>query len=293
MEDALFPDAFPEPLPADGACAWIGLRDALEAFALAETTESARHIKPLHWYVACRLVLEGGFHPDDVIPRPPFQVEGGEKNVLVHDPKSGGTGELTVMGGLKTKKVDVTVCKPGIGPCVAVSLKGTLRATRNLTNRMEEAAGDCTNLHLMYPALVYGFLHVLRANREGPGVDKADVAVLESGEADPTVVRYHDAMARLTAREDVRSAPSKYEAIAVALVGSSGEEVGRVLADYPPATSELRFERFLEDLYRAYDLRFVHAAPALQRKTSRLVWSADSPVRDDARLEGFAFRCDG
>ena len=44
-----------------------------------------------------------------------------------------------MLGGLKTKDVDVVVSKPGIGPCVAVSIKGTLNAFRNLTNRMEEA----------------------------------------------------------------------------------------------------------------------------------------------------------
>ncbi|TDK50348.1 hypothetical protein [Antarcticimicrobium luteum] len=34
-----------------------------------------------------------------------------------------------------------------------------------VTNRMEEAVGDCTNLHITYPALVAGFMTVLRANR--------------------------------------------------------------------------------------------------------------------------------
>jgi hypothetical protein len=33
---------------------------------------------------------------------------------------------------------------------------------------MEEAVGDCTNLHITYPALVYAYLTVLRANQEGP-----------------------------------------------------------------------------------------------------------------------------
>lgn len=56
----------------------------------------------------------------------------------------------------------------GIGPYIAVSMKGTLNAFRNLTNRMEEAVGDCTNLHITYPGLVYAFLTVLRANQEGP-----------------------------------------------------------------------------------------------------------------------------
>jgi len=148
-------------------CEWVKLEDALAKFA--QTTggaQSAEHIKPLRWYVVRRLVLEGGFYPEEIRPTPPFAVKGtGRPPKLVHEDTSGGSGEQTVFGGLKTKSVDVVVSKKGLGPVLAVSVKGTLRAFRNLTNRMEEAVGDCTNLHIAYPALVYGFLHVLRANK--------------------------------------------------------------------------------------------------------------------------------
>lgn len=152
-------------------CQWISLKEALAAFAEnVSGHQGSEHIKPLHWYVACRLVLEGGFHPDDITPRPPFSVAPrGAKYFLIHSPETGSSGERTILGGLKTKDVDVVVAKQGIGPVIAVSMKGTLNAFRNLTNRMEEAVGDCTNLHIAYPALVYGFLQVLRANREAPG----------------------------------------------------------------------------------------------------------------------------
>lgn len=49
--------------------------DALHTFATyAGATQSQQHIKPLHYYVACRLVLEGGFLPEEITPRPPFRV---------------------------------------------------------------------------------------------------------------------------------------------------------------------------------------------------------------------------
>ena len=80
----------------------------------------------------------------------------GARSKLVHDPGLGGTGERTVYGGLKTKNVDVVVTKEGIGPVLAVSCKGAIGAFRNLTNRMEEAVGDCTNLQIAYPPLVCG-----------------------------------------------------------------------------------------------------------------------------------------
>lgn len=55
-------------------CQWTNQSDALAAFAeFMGKTQSASHIKPLHWYVACRLVIEGGFDPDDIVPRPPFR----------------------------------------------------------------------------------------------------------------------------------------------------------------------------------------------------------------------------
>ena len=38
-------------------------------------TQTQAHIKPLHGYVTCRLVLEGGFHPSELTPRPPLRVE--------------------------------------------------------------------------------------------------------------------------------------------------------------------------------------------------------------------------
>src|SRR5690349_4087252 len=148
-------------MPSDPAqCAWVTLRDALSAFVLNLTGHQGQgHIRPLHYYVASRLVVEGGFDPDCITPRPPFLVKSkGSKRILLHEPKSGRSGERTVLGGLKTKAVDVVVTRDGVGPVIAVSMKGTLGAFRNLTNRMEEAIGDCTNLHISYPALVYGFL---------------------------------------------------------------------------------------------------------------------------------------
>lgn len=138
-----------------------------------------------------------------------------------------------MLGGLKTKDVDVVVSKPGIGPCVAVSIKGTLNAFRNLTNRMEEAVGDCTNLHISYPNLVYGFLHVIRANREGPLAPDAahflkadesgnvvanDIAVRGDGEVVESIVRYHDVLLGLAGRDGVRNDISRYEALALAMI---------------------------------------------------------------------------
>src|SRR5579883_2245581 len=77
-------------------CQWISGVEAFKRFAThTGGTQSAKHIKPLHWYIACRLVLEGGFHPDDITPRPPFEVSfsrKGKRAVLHYKPESAKAG---------------------------------------------------------------------------------------------------------------------------------------------------------------------------------------------------------
>lgn len=285
--------------PAKEPCKWVSLEDALERFALhSEGTQASEHIKRLHWYTACRLVLEGGFLPEEITPRPPFRVvrtprsrkreaaagSAGMRLVLEETQECPGAVSATVLGGLKTKSVDVVVAKPGIGPVLAISLKGTEKAFRNLTNRMEEAAGDCINLHIAYPALVYGFLHVLRANRAGT-VPTADAALLADGTVADGIMRYHDVLCRLTGRRDLREDGSRYEAVALALIDPHPPHPGRVLEQFPPVGSALQLSTFFEQLYRQYDHRFVFGAPLLEGRTRRSEWDPDSPAIKARQLD--------
>lgn len=262
------------------ACRWVTRTEALAAFvANVSGTQSAGHIKPLHWYVACRLVVEGGFLPDEITPRPPFHAtKSGAHWLLEHAPDVGGRGEQTVLGGLKTKDIDVVVTKHGIGPVMAVSVKGTLNAFRNLTNRMEEAAGDCANLHLFYPGLVYGFLHVLRGTRPGPRVAPNDVALTESGEVVESIARYHEVLSRLTERSGIRNEVSKYEVVGLGVASCDPATLGGLVETALVSHSTLQIERFFDRLYRAYDLRFVYSAPGVKHITTRLAWAPSSPA---------------
>ncbi len=260
----------------------VTLRDALKNFVEPSgKTQSQAHIKLLHWHIAERLVIEGGFDPDHVVPRPPLRVEStgsgaNQRHRLLHDPDSAVGGELTILGGLKTKDVDVVVTLPQIGPCIAVSVKGTLKAFRNLTNRMEEAAGDCTNIHISYPNLIYGFFHVIRAGREGQVENSNDIAINSDGSITDGIVRYHDAMARLAGRQDVRNDVSRYEAVSLALVDT--EDAGVVLESFPPDESSIHVGKFFDSIYAQYDFRYVYTAPALRKLTSRFEWAEDSPA---------------
>ena len=287
----------------ENRCRWSTLAEALEGFVVPRgRTQSQAHIRPLHWYVACRLVIEGGFLPKEVTPRPPFEVRKrssrDERLVLAHKPNAGGTGELTILGGLKTKDVDVAVTKPQIGPCIAISVKGTLNAFRNLTNRMEEAVGDCTNLHMSYPNLVYGFLHVLRANREGADaailqasregkVAANDIALRPDGKPMDSIVRYHDVLVGLAGRDGIRDDITRYESLAVVLVSP---DTLSILDAWPEDDSPLRIEQFFDRLYRGYDQRYVFAAPKLERQTARAIWHPDSPALAEPIAEEFTVR---
>ncbi len=293
-------------------CQWVNLSRALEHFAAYDgPTQTQQHIRPLHWYVTCRLVLEGGFHPDELKPRPPFTVARRRGRYVLHfDPTAATGGEATVLGGLKTKNVDVVINKDGLGPVLAVSCKGMTGAFRNLTNRMEETIGECTNLHITYPALVFGYLFVIRANQgadaasgessphrihTGPHMAANDIAILETGRPAETIIRFHSALGALTGRHGIREDASRYEAISLAMIDMRDGSIGEPLPDFPPADSPLRLEGFFETLYRRYDERYVYSAPDLKSKTRRIEWSPDSPALEsdvnavldyDVRLAG-------
>jgi hypothetical protein len=285
------------PPPPDNVCKWVDQQTALKTFATyEETTTSQRHIKPLHYYVACRLVLEGGFLPEDITPRPPFRAQKRKGGwLLSYDESLAEGGERTLLGGLKTKNVDVVVVKDGLGPVMSVSCKGAIGAFRNLTNRMEEAVGDCTNLHITYPAMVTGYLFVMRAHRQdaivaaiatspvpaGSGriIAQNDIAIQKSGEPVEAIVRFHNALRELTGRSGVRNDVSRYEAVSLALVDPA-VNAGQVLDTYPSTESPLRLERFFETLYLRYDERYVYSAPDLKSITRRREWSPASPLFD-------------
>ena len=224
-------------------------------------------------------MLEGGFHPDELTPRPPLRVEmAGNRRRLAYDPEAATVSEATILGGLKTKDVDIVAVKEGIGPVLAVSCKGMTGAVRNLTNRLEETIGECTNIHIAYPTLVFGYLFLIRANREGAQVARADVVLDREGRPVEGVVRFHQALSAMTGRLGLRNDASRYEAIAMSLVEVSPDRVGALTPDFPPGNSPIHFDRFFRTMYERYDERYVVSAPSLAKRTRRSEWTPDSPA---------------
>lgn len=273
-----------DDLARSRVCRLVRRRDALRCFAVDDRpARSRRCIEPLHWYVACRLVLEGGFRPDEVTPRPPFDVvRRGGGNGLRFDPSKATGREATVFGGLKTKRVGVLVSKPQLGPVLAVSCKGMPSPFRGLTNRMEKTVGECANVHIAYPALVFGCLFMVRANEPGMVMAPNDMAVNEEGHPVEAIVRFHAALREMSGRHGIRDDISRYEAVSMGLVKVRSGVAGRLLTGFPPADSPLQFERFFSTLYQRYEERFVYGAPTLKSVTSRLEWSPDSPALAEA-----------
>ena len=255
---------------------YLALEPALKIFLSDVAYQSQGHIKPLHQHLALRLVLEGGFSPDEITPRPPLVSD--RLGRLSFDLSSANSVEQTVLGGLKSKSIDVVVSKTGVGPVLAISVKGTLNAFRNLTNRMEEAIGDATNIHLMYPGLVYGFFHVLKATRaDTPGVVPNDVAITMDGQAVPGIKRYAEVLTALHGRRLVRDEFSRYETVALALIDPTTSASGHLLRSFPLEESPLRTDRFFSTLLNIYDIRFPYVAPSITTLRRR-IWRADSPA---------------
>ncbi len=262
---------------------YINLDEAMKA-CVEGTTQSQAHIKPLHRHFAMRLVIEGGFLPNEITPCPPFAYEKRKKeNVLLWSEERGSKSERTVIGGVKTKQIDVVVTKPSLGPVLAISFKATQNAFRNLTNRMEEAVGDCTNIHLRYPSLVYGFYHAIVANRSYQmGLhrfvrSKNDVSISDDGVLVSQILRYMRAIEALSDRSSQWADPSGYEAIAVHLVESDPSRVGQSLQWHPESENKLNREHFLEKLLLIYDFRYPFMAESMP-ETRRVEWSPQSPL---------------
>jgi hypothetical protein len=257
---------------------FLHISEALRIFASAKVHQSQEHIKPAHRHIALRMVLEGGFLPEEVTPHPPLKAQLTSKGwILEAAPEKETTSESTVFGGMKTKQIDVVVAKHGVGPVIAISVKGTFRAYRNLVNRMEEAIGDSTNLHVMYPGLVYGFLSLIRANREKEGYIRNDMGIARDGNISGQIQRYYAALSEMTGRRFVRNDFTRYESVGLALVENDPERLGLFNMDFPPSDSMLRIESFFRRLYEIYDIRFPLRAEYL-KGIRRFEWLTTSPL---------------
>lgn len=219
--------------------------------------QSQEHIRPMHYYSALRLVLEGGFEPEDILPRPPLASTKVtlEKYVLRYSEADFSNSEATVLGGLRSKQIDVTVRNAEAGPTLGISLKTTSNAFRNIPNRVEELLGDVTNIHLRYPAFTYGFCHIIKLVREKDVVDKNDASFTNGDVPVPSIQQFHDLLKSLVGRARLTDRPEQYESVAL-LVVECTKDGPKVFPAYPPSDSPVHFRLFFERLFKIYDERY-------------------------------------
>jgi hypothetical protein len=251
------------------------LEHALGALCGDSRTQSGQHIKLVHAHCSNRLVIEGGFPPEWVRPRPPLVSKAGPSNSygLAYSPEAESSTEQSVLGGMKYKNLDVAVLPPGIGPALGVSVKSTGSAFRNLTNRMEDAPGDCVNIHMMYPGFVFGFLHLIRFGRVADGLGANDASFDSQDRPFDSIVRYHNALCALTGRSTITDSPTRYESIGLLVYRCLGEKV-EIWPGYPAPDSPIHYSKFFQRLYEVYDLRYAY--PDARGINHRKSWAVSS-----------------
>ncbi|MEX2304246.1 MAG: hypothetical protein WD733_25100 [Bryobacterales bacterium] len=246
------------------------LDEGIQALCGTLSTQSQAHIKPVHRHLSHRLVIEGGFPPEWLHPRPPYEAtyKTNFECRLDSAPGKPGATEFRILGGIKAKNLDVTVLHPQIGPVVGISAKSTGNAFRNLTNRMEEALGDCANIHMMYPGFVFGFLHFIKFASTSD-IDRADATFDQSAGPLPHLLRYHDVLVSLAGRTNITDPAMRYESVGL-IVYTCEDGRARIYPNYPPPSSPIHYSKFFELLYRPYDLRFSYPFP--QGQAARKSW---------------------
>jgi hypothetical protein len=238
------------------------LESSLSSLCTTVGTQSGEHIRPFHAYCAARLVLEGGFSPENIFLATPLKTIkiNNYTHKLDFSSETPKRSEHKVLGGIKYKAVDVTTVIPGIGPALGISAKSTGNAFRNLTNRMEEALGECTNVHLMYPGFVFGFLHLIRFRKGSDVKSSNDASFDESNDPLPAIRRYHEVLIALAGRHSITDPGMRYESVGLLVYRCSGEKA-EIWKDYPHRESPVHFSKFFQRLYDLYDLRYAYPDP--------------------------------
>ena len=258
----------------------VTLESSLSALCGDAKTQSGQHIKLVHAHCSNRLVVEGGFPPEWIHPRPPLASTPGPNNDygLAYSEEAKSSAEQSVLGGMKYKNLDVAVLPPGIGPALGISVKSTGNAFRNLTNRMEEAPGDCVNIHMMYPGFVFGFLHLIKFGRVEDGLSANDASFDADDHPLESIVRYHNALCALAGRVTITDPAMRYESIGL-LVYRCLEGSVKIWPSFPASDSPVHYSRFFQRLYDAYDLRYAY--PDAHGRNHRKSWAVSAGLLAD------------
>jgi hypothetical protein len=155
-------------------------------------------------------------------------------------------GETSVAGGLRTARSDVTEAHHLDGIRLAIELKPSYRAVgRAIWNRYGDVRAFAVNIHLKFPFAVVGGVQVL------PTIDfEADGSQLDTRSYLQRAARRLDRIRTRATEADANHLLEAFGLLAFDPV------TAKIDPDIPPPRSRLRWDAFLEDLARAYDVRF-------------------------------------
>ena len=152
---------------------------------------------------------------------------------------------------------------------MGISAKSTGNAFRNLTNRMEEALGDCANIHMMYPGFVFGFLHFLKFAAPGESAPP-DVSFGKENRPLDKITRYHDVLVSLAGRTTITDPAMRYESVGLVVLSLLPVQYVKKSTRHH-AQPKSHYSRFFERLYSIYDLRYAY--PDSSGKSHRKNWT--------------------
>jgi hypothetical protein len=125
---------------------------------------------------------------------------------------------------------------------------------------MEEALGECVNVHLMYPGFVFGFLHLIKFSKVSEVGSMQDASFDEHDLPLPAIRRYYEVLLALAGRNTITDPGFRYEAVGL-LIYRCTPRGPRIWTAYPPNDSPVHFSKFFKRLYDLYDIRFGYPDP--------------------------------
>jgi len=187
-------------------------------------------------------------------------------------------GERMVAGALRTVNADVSEIHPTDGLRLAVEIKPVnLAVGRAIWNRFGDIRTFAVNIHLKFPFCVVGGVLAIPTYEEVgtkaakkavveeieeaelPEADADEVATLEAGpgvrrkDTVPLIQRAVRRLVRAGGRRTEGDAPHLLEAIAVIVYDP---DTGLISEDVPDASTDLRWEQFVDRLVDGYQGRF-------------------------------------
>lgn len=151
---------------------------------------------------------------------------------------------------------------------------------------MEEALGECTNVHLMYPGFVFGFLHFIKFSKQSEVGNPQDASFGEDDNPLAAITRYHEVLVALSGRNSITDPGMRYESVGLLVYRCRGDQA-EIWPHYPHPDSPVHFSRFFRRLYELYDLRFAYPDP--DGPNVRKEWQPRGPAIRDRFDENLAF----